>query len=220
MALPSTYRAPHLEIAFNLVVTTGTGSPMGIIRTETPTHRVRMVTFDGDMPSVGAPASTIDIKLRGGGLKPLDQCIQDHAYNIIRPRYRIGGSGSGGGIAYGAAEVKWFDENSTTPTWITGHSYSWGAWIQTVGANGFANQVIATFRTGSGRISKLVFMHGIDIPSATKNLPSGDVGIDAMVADAIGLNSPLVGLDGLPFIIGMEWNAGQNERHFKNAWRA
>jgi len=219
MTLSSTYRAAHLEISFNMTVTTGNATPTAVVLTQNPVHRVRMRTFSGTQPVVGTLPSAIDIRLRGGGLKKLDLAIQDYAFNVIRPRYRIGGGASGGGISFGSAEVKWFPENSTSAVWITGHSFPWGAWVNAVGANGYANQLIVTFRSGSGRISKLVFMHGIDIPGATRALPSGDAGIDAMVADAVGINSPLIGLDGLPLIIGMEWNAGQNERAWSKFFR-
>lgn len=219
-ALDTTFRARHLEVSFNLTVTTGTATQAGVAVTTNPVHRIRMRTFDNLKPTVGTLATAIDVRLKSGASKKLDQAIQDYAFNILRPRYRLNsGSTLAGTISFGSAEVKWYDENSRIGQWITSYALITGGWVQTIGENGYANQLIVSFRTGSGRLAKLVYMNGRDAPAASKVIPSGDAGIDAMVADAVGVNSPLVGLDGLPLMVGMEWNAGQNERLWKLVFR-
>lgn len=213
------YRAPRVRISFTIGVQTGSAGGAGVVRTIETVHQHWAACVG--VPASGTDPETLQLITKGGGTVSFSQWAQDYAYNVIRLRYRqTGGSETTvGRTAYGTVEARYYEENSGTGRFVSTYQLDWVNWVQASGNNGYANQLICTFKTATGRTAKLAFQHGIDQPGQRKQLPSTDGGINDMVGYVTASSSCVRGVDGAPLVVGMSWNPGQNERLWKAEFR-
>lgn len=209
------FKARRLGLEFDLTVSTANGVGLGV-RVVTYKHRLWAKPV-GAIP-VGTAASSVLLETNGGASRSLSSWVDSYSFNVLRLRYRIAGGGQGD-IAFGNVQVFEYAENSDVQTYLTSYSYPSSGWLNAVAANGLGHQLITTFRSSNGGIAKIVFMHGIDVPAATRTFPSADSGIAAYSNFITAGDSCVRGIDGGRIVSGMRWNAGQDERWFKNVNR-
>lgn len=213
------YKAARVRLSFLLDVRTGTGAGSGANQQVQTVHQHWAQTVG--VPASGTDPGQLSLVTKGGGTVSFSEWAQDYAFNVIRLRYRQTGGNptTNGHIAYGTVEARYFEENSGIGRYVSSYQLDWTNWIAGTGSNGYANQLIVTFKTATGRTSKLSFQHGIDNPGTKRVLPINDSGIMDMVGFVTASSSCVRGMDGAPLVVGQSWNPGSNEQLWKRVYR-
>ena len=208
------YKAPRLRLTYRMTVLTGGSVTGGTYSTK---HQIWAVP--ASVPTPGQDPSSILVLRRNGSTRSLQDWAENYAFEAIRPRYRLGGGSAYGHMTLGVCDVDYLEENSDDATWIAGVTFNQTLWTQPAGGNEYATQLIVTFRTAGGRTAKLSFQHGRSGVGTRVTIPTSDAGIQNFVAYCISNDSCLRGIDGQPFIAGMNWLPGQNEALWKKFFR-